>query len=195
MDFVSFRREKKSIFFPLHRGVCGPPSACYLLGSQSRQIVKSFLLPQDLPSLLPRILLPTLLLILYLNICILFYFSSSLPFFLSWKTFTQILIRRWGRENQPVTWGSVTPSRQEWRSFPYPPGQCEGAQGMTCDLPLTTQVTLSVKSPLYLWATCGLGEGAAFQSVRGRLLCPPFWRHSQDSGCWSIIFWPLLMAF
>ena len=115
MDFLSFRREKKkSIFFPFHRGVCGPPSACSLLGSQSRQIVESFLLPQDLPSLLPRILLPILLLILYLNICILFYFSSSLPFFLSWKTFTQILIRRWGREDQPVTWGSVTPSRQEW---------------------------------------------------------------------------------
>ena len=108
MDFVSFRREKKSIFFPLHRGVCGPPSACYLLGSQSRQIVKSFLLPQDLPSLLPRILLPTLLLILYLNICILFYFSSSLTFFLSWKTFTQILIRGGG--------GRTSRSREDqWR--------------------------------------------------------------------------------
>ena len=152
-----------SIFFPLHRGICGPPSTCYLLGSQSRQMVKSSFFPRIFLHFYPEFSCPYCCSFLpYLNICILFSFSSFLPFFLSWKTFTQIWIRRWGK-GVPASHLGISNAikagmnclRMCWdESFPYLPGQCVGAQGMACDLPVTTQITQSGKSYLLgkLWA-------------------------------------------
>lgn len=193
-----------SIFFPLHGGICGPPSTCYLLGSQSRQMVKSSFFPRIFLHFYPEFSSPYCCSFLpYLNICILFSFSCFLPSFLSWKTLTQIWIRRWGREYQPVTWGSVMPSRQEWTA-----SECVEVEASHTLLgsvwghrawPVTFHSQLRshrvVSAHYTFWANCGLSEGAAFQSGGGRLLCPPFWRHSKGSGCWSIDFWTLLTAF
>lgn len=202
MDFMTFRREKKEHFLPslqrslqtticlLFAGVtvqadcevfCSSPGSSFTSTQNSSAHIVAYSLFKHL-----------------------YFFLFFLPSFLSFlKDIYSDFDKEVGegepashvRINDAIKAGMNCLRTCRGGSFPYPPGQREGAQGMTSDFPLTTQVTQSVTSSLYLWATCGLSEGAAFQSVRGRLLCPPFWRHSKDSGCWSIVFWPLLMAF